>query len=277
MSVHNFEYPILNVTGTSYRNNMEASIEAVASTMSGNVEPPTTFPGMLQVFGDTNPVLRVRNVGNDGWVTLLPDTEAPYGGLEDVLGLPDTVTGNHTFTGTVGFTGNTSISSLSLSNPIGLPANSTAVTTANNEDSSKVATTAYVKNLSRNTLGLAAAVPRSIGSVYDQVQTSAHISATYGPWSNGAYVVPISGNYRVHVHYNLVSGGLFSIAEARLLVNGGEIYRPIRLSNTRSFSVGTTAIFGLTQGSSLSLRLITNCSADATVDNGLFQVEWLGF
>ena len=277
MSVHNFEYPILNVTGTSYRNNMEASIEALASTMSGNVEPPTTFPGMLQVFGDTNPVLRVRNVGNDGWVTLLPDTEAPYGGLEEVLGLPDTVTGDHTFSGTVEFTGPTSITSLGLGSAINLPASSTAVTPSYTDYSTNVPTTAFVKNIAKNSFGNSSLVPRSLGTSYNQVQTSAHVSATYGPWSNGAYVVPTTGTYRVHIHTQLLTSGTITNFEVKLLVNGAEIYKPIRISDSRSYSGGTSTIFGFTAGTTVSLQIVLLGSASVTIENGLFQVEWLGF
>ena len=81
MSTSNFQFPVDGETGPDFRDRMETAFKALVSNHWSDTTPPYTQTGMFQVT-DTEPsVGRIRNNGNNGWVTLFPDVSQPNGGL----------------------------------------------------------------------------------------------------------------------------------------------------------------------------------------------------
>lgn len=164
MATTDFSLPVTGVTGTAFRNTLLSIIAALASNSESVSDPPVTYAGMLQVKTTAGvPLLRIRNQANNGWVTLLPDVRALYGGLNNAI-----FSGNNVFSGSNDFTGPTTFTTI----PAGLASDaelSAAIATRT--------TTSQVNSL------IAAAVPpveftkgsvNSITPVYNNTQNISH-------------------------------------------------------------------------------------------------------
>lgn len=82
MATSDFEFPVLGVSGTSYRNKMDLSFDALISNHSSDTDPPEMLAYMVQAYtGGSEDILRIRNSTNTGWITLFPDLSQPNGGL----------------------------------------------------------------------------------------------------------------------------------------------------------------------------------------------------
>lgn len=69
MSQH--DYVLANQAGAAFRSDLNDALSAVATINSGASAPATTFAYQLWV-DTTNGVIKQRNAGNSGWVTLCP-------------------------------------------------------------------------------------------------------------------------------------------------------------------------------------------------------------
>ena len=68
MATH--DYVLDNATGANFRADLNLALAAIVSNNSSSTEPSTKYA--YQWWADTNDgVLKIRNSGNDGWVTLL--------------------------------------------------------------------------------------------------------------------------------------------------------------------------------------------------------------
>jgi hypothetical protein len=65
------DYNIANALFPAFRADLNAALEAILTNNSGPTAPTTTAAGMFWVdTSGTDPVLKIRNAANDGWITL---------------------------------------------------------------------------------------------------------------------------------------------------------------------------------------------------------------
>jgi hypothetical protein len=67
MATH--DYVIDNQTAPNFRADLNNALQAIVSTNSNATSPTTTYAGMMW-YDTANDLLRMRNEGNDGWITL---------------------------------------------------------------------------------------------------------------------------------------------------------------------------------------------------------------
>ena len=63
------DYNIANAAGATVRADINSALSAIASNNSGSSEPSTTFAYEWWIDTSTG-VLKLRNSGNSGWVTM---------------------------------------------------------------------------------------------------------------------------------------------------------------------------------------------------------------
>lgn len=62
---------LANQNGADFRADLNLALEALATKQSGTTEPEDTFPFMWWVDeSGANPILKIRNAADDGWVTV---------------------------------------------------------------------------------------------------------------------------------------------------------------------------------------------------------------
>jgi hypothetical protein len=216
MTQHDF-----NVDGNqsfpAFETDLNNALVALATTSSGNVAPTTTFANQLWIDTSTTPpLLKVRNPGNTAWVTL-GKADVNLGLVpSDIAAAPlasPSLTGTPTAPTPTNTDNTTKIATTAFVNSF-VAGSPTTTTQGISDNSTKVASTAFVKNEidARTRLILTRTSNLTIstfGSWFNPDYSTIHInSGEYVGSATRVFTVATTGYYEInHSACVLFSGG----------------------------------------------------------------------
>jgi hypothetical protein len=227
---------------------------------------PSTLANAELAFNEASNVLYygtgTGGAGGSATSVIAIGGEGAYLGLSS--GLTQTVAGTYTFSGTVTFSGTTSIGA------------ATATTPDNNDDSTRVATTAWVLDrIGAFGAGTVTSVALSLPNIFtvtgSPVTSSGTLSATLASQTqNHVFAAPGSGGNGSPAFRALVAGDIPDLSSVYLPLSGGTIGSDLTVTGNLTVN-GTTTTVNSTDLSVDDKNITLGATAsptDATADGG---------
>jgi len=269
----------------AFHTDLNNAIQALASTNYGLTAPLVTFPGMIWVDGSTSPAtIQVRNNANSAWIAVgtvegnfgATTTAAVATQISTALTNSPALGGNPTATTQTVGNNSTRIASTAfvagtLSGSPSLGGNPTAPTQATTDVSTRIATTSYVDN--HLDARLRAVITRSSDSTVSSFGAWLNVPVNSVVVNNGsefntgtfAYTIPQNGVYKISLTCTFITSG--GTPPSKLLALGG-----IRVNSTERI-VDSSELDR--QYCSVNGSLILNLSSGNTVTPRMF-IETVG-
>jgi hypothetical protein len=227
-----------NQSFPAFETDLNSALVALASTSSGNADPLVTFPNMLAVnTATTPPLIKIRNNANTAWVTL-GKADPSLGLLPSDIGAAPLaspgLTGTPTAPTPTSTDNTTKIATTAFVNSY-IAGNPTTTTQATADSSTRIASTAFVKNVlsSSPTLGGVplATTPAATDNTTKIATTAFVRSATD---ARTRLILTRTTDLTISVYTTWINPDYSSI-----LINSGEYVG----GSTRVFTVGTTGYY----------------------------------
>lgn len=223
---------------------------------------PSSLANAELAFNEASNILYYGKGVDAGAVVIAIGGDGAYLGLSS--GLTQTAAGTYTFSGTVTFSGTTSIGA------------ATATTPDNNDDSTRVATTAWVLDrIGAFGAGTVTSVALSLPNLFtvtgSPVTSSGTLSATLASQTqNHVFAAPGSGGNGSPAFRALVAGDIPDLSSVYLPLSGGTISSDLTVTGNLTVN-GTTTTLNSTELSVDDKNIVlgdTASPSDATANGG---------